>query len=353
MPVLLRLFQRFNCLLLNLNWMALTILVGAHFSTSWALVWLAGEHNIAAIDVFWYFYMVTATTVGYGDYSPVTAFGRAVVSFWIMTGGISLFAAVIGKVTQFLISLWRKRMQGRGDYSELSGHVVIMGWHDDRTRVIVEQILGDKRRDENEIVLCSDKEDESPLPDDTHFVRGETLTSSELLNRSGVKNASRIIVYGETDEQTLATALAVSASKTDAHIVAHFESAEVADLLKAHCPNAECTSSISLELIVRSAQDPGSSRIQNQLLSTLFGPTQFCIQVPDAFQGCNYGELFYALKEKHNATTFGIAQTQIGDDLELNPTNKALIKGGNFIYFMAPERIHAGEINWDSLAQSA
>lgn len=351
MPVLSLLIRRFNNLLLSLNWAALTLLVSAHFFSSWALLWLAGEEEIAAPDLFWYFYMVTATTVGYGDYSPVTTFGRAVVTFWVMTGGISLFAAVIGKITQFLMRLWRERMLGRGDYSEFEDHVVIMGWHDDRTRYMVEQILGDRRRSQRDIVLCSTRSMDNPLPDDVQFVHSESLTASDMLRRAGVTTASRVIVYGDNDEQTLATGLAVSAAKTNAHIVAHFESAEVARLFKAHCPQAECTASLSLELIVRSAQDPGSSRIQNQLLSTLTGPTQFCIQIPTSFQGCSYGSLFYAFKEQHEATIFGIANSQTGDDLAMNPANTSPVSGGKIIYFMAPERIYANEIDWQALSQ--
>ncbi len=347
--IIKQLIRRFSGLLLNLSWLSLGLLVTFHFLSSWGLLWLAGEDEIVAPDVFWYVYMVTATTVGYGDYSPVTAMGRAVVSFWLMTGGISLFAAVIGKVSQFLVKIWRKRMQGREDYSHLADHVVILGWHDERTRYMVRQILGDKRRDEREIVLCSIKEIENPLPDQVNFVRGDSLTATSLLRQAGVPTASRIIIYGDTDDQTLATGLAVSAIKTNAHIVAHFDNNEVARLFKAHCPQAECTTSISLELIVRSAQDPGSSRIQNQLLSTLTGPTQYCIQVPESFSGCRYGKLFYALKEQHNATAFGIALSQVGDDLELNPSNDSQVSAGQFIYLMAPERIRSREIDWQAL----
>jgi len=349
-----RLIRQFNHLLLSMSWIALTVLVGAHFFSSWLLLWIAGESELIAPDVFWYFYMVSATTVGYGDYSPVSGFGRVAVTFWLMTGGITLFAAVIGKVTQSLIALWRKRMRGDGDYSHLSDHVVILGWHEERTGYMVEQIMGDKRRDQQrEIVLCSSNEMDNPLPDQAHYVRGKALTSAELLQRAGVAQAGRVIIYGDSDEQTLATGLAVSAAKTKAHIVAHFESDAMADLFRAHCPQAECTSSISLELIVRSAQDPGSSRIQTQLLSTLAGPTQFCVQVPGSFKGCSYGALFYALKEQHRATLFGVAKSQVGDDLELNPDNDSRVTEGQFVYFMAPERIHAHEIEWDKLSETA
>ena len=351
MAVLVHLIRKFNAALQRMSWVTLAVVVSVHFLSSWLLVYLSGEAELAAPDLFWYFYMVTATTVGYGDYSPVTPVGRAVVSFWVMTGAISLFAAVIGKVTQSFIALWRSHMRGEGDYSDLSGHTVIVGWHEERTRYMVELLLGDKRQNGQAIVLCAARDMENPLPEYVKFVRGDSLTSADLLRRGGVEQASQVIIYGANDEQTLATGLAVSALKSKAHIVAHFDSSEAARLFRAHCDHAETTTSVSLEMIVRSAQDPGSSRVQTQLLSTLMGPTQFSVQVPAQFAGCNYGQLFYALKEKHNATVFGLADSLLGDDLVMNPPNSVPVKGGQFVYFMSPERILAEEIDWRSLGQ--
>ena len=79
-------------------------------------------------------------------------------------------------------------------------------------------------------------------------------------------------------------------------MVAYFDQQSVADLLKAHFANAECNVSLSIEMMVRSAQDPGSSRVQRQLLSTLEGPTQFSLRVPENAAAVNYGTLFSKLK---------------------------------------------------------
>ena len=103
-------------------------------------------------------------------------------------------------------------------------------------------------------------------------------------------------------------------------------------------------------MMVRSAQDPGSSRVQRQLLSTLEGPTQFSLKVPDDAGKVNYGVLFSALKTKHNATLFGVAKSTLGDDLILNAPTDHRIDPGTILYFMAARRIKAVEIDWPALS---
>lgn len=349
MPIIRRLLRRVNLQLLSLSWLALLLIIAVHFIVSWALLIHAREASLIRSDLFWYFYATTATTVGYGDYSPQSVLGRAYTSLWIMPGGIMLSAAMIGKLTQIIIRFWRKGMQGRADYSSLSNHIVILGWHGEQTRYMVNQILGDKKREERAMVLCATQAMDNPMPEQVKYVRDDTLANRGVLLRAAVDKADRIIIHGENDDQTLAAALSVSALGSAGHIVAHFEDSNMAELLKSHCPFIECITHISIEMMVRSSQDPGSSRVQTQLLSTLSGPTQFSIKIPESFSGTTFGKLFYILKEKHQATLFGIAESLTGNDLKMNPPNDTVVKGGQLVYFMAPERLHANEIEWQHL----
>ena len=96
----------------GLTWDIVFFMTAFHFAVSWILIDSVSGENISSGDIFWYFYITTATTVGYGDYSPTTEAGRLITVLWIMPGGIALFTTVIAKVIQFISNRWRKGMRG-------------------------------------------------------------------------------------------------------------------------------------------------------------------------------------------------------------------------------------------------
>ncbi len=347
--ILSRISKRFYARISSLSWETVIVLTASHFAVSWGLMILAGGENIASSNIFWYFYATTATTVGYGDYSPVTQGGRLVAVLWIMPGGIALFTAIIAKVVQQISGRWRNRMRGLSSYENLEDHIVILGWHGSRTQRMVDHIRGDRSEHVREIVLGSAQTIENPMPDQVRFVRGSALNSPDLLRRAAIINAVYIIALGHDDNETLAATLGAAAINRDAHLVAYFDQQSFADLLKSHCPHAECVVSLSVELMVRSAEDPGSSRVQRQLLSTLEGPTQFSLQVPPNIEAVNYGALFSEMKNKHDATLFGVAESTLAEDLILNAPVGHQVEPGTILYFMAARRIEAAEIDWLAL----
>ena len=347
--LLSRVAKRLYARISGLSWDVVLFMTVFHVAVSWGLIALIGGEKIAGGEIFWYFYATTATTVGYGDYAPVTALGRAVTILWVMPGGIALFTTIIAKVVQQVSDKWRKRLRGSASYENLTGHIVILGWHGSQTERMVDHIRGGQGEHEREIVLCTAQPIENPMPDQARFVRGAALNAPDLLHRAAVANAEYIIALGHDDNETLAAALGAAAANGDAHIVAYFDQQSFADLLKAHCPHAECNVSLSIEMMVRSAQDPGSSRVQRQLLSTLEGPTQFSLRVPADTKPVTYGALFTEMKTKHDATLFGVAESALGDDLILNAPSGHRVDAGMILYFMAPRRIEPAQIDWGAL----
>ncbi|GEM_PF-55552 len=366
-PRLSRLARYLYTHVAKLSWAALLLLAGGHFVASWLALWLAGEAELSRPEIYWYFYVTTGTTVGYGDFSPVTDAGRMVTALLVMPGGIALLTIIIGKLVQLFSDHGRRWMRGLGDYSYLDNHIVILGWYGERTRKMVEHILGDTRRLPREIVLCaaSDYMD-NPLPEAVKYLRDSSISRPELLQRAGVAHASVVIALGADDNETLAAALAAAALNEDVHLVAWFEQPALAQILKAHCPQAECNVSLAIEMLVRSAQDPGSSRVHQQLLSNLEGPTQYSLTVPAGIPALSYGQVFNALKLRHEATLFGVARRVVNaghgeddggensgggvEDLQLNAPFERPVAPGDVLYFIAASRLRGSDVDWAAIA---
>lgn len=350
MPAVLRLLRTLRVQVAQVGWGFLLLAFLGHMLSSWALLALTRETALIAPDVWFYYYVTTATTVGYGDFSPQTTAGRLVAALWLMPGAIGLFAALIGKTTSLLVDFWRQGMQGKRDYSNLESHTVLMGWHGEATERMVDLLHGDSSSSTDQIVLCATEEMENPLPDKVSFVRGDSLATPSLLARAGVRSAERVLIYGNSDEQTLATAFAVLAQKPVGHVVVHFDAEESAQLLKAHYPQVECTQSLAVEMLVRASQDPGVSRLTNDLLSVLQGPTQYSMPLPKDLSPLPFGELLIRLKQHHNAILLGFAKAG-GGELRLNPAFADQVSGGDILYYMADQRIAPSGVDWQRLAE--
>lgn len=346
--VLLRVYTAFA----GLSWWAVGVLVFSHYAISGVGFLLADEKVlIADFTTFTYFWMVTSSTLGYGDMSPVTPLGRWILTIWMVPIGVSLFGVVLAKIVETLSTKFRKRMNGMANYENLTDHTVIIGWQGDESRRMILQLSADNDR---EIVLVSKNISENPMPDHLKFVHGTSLTGEDVHTRSAVRAAARIIVFGETDDETMAAGLAAyGKTRTDTrrveHIVTYFRKDSSANIFREHCPTAEVFVNPSVELMVRACADPGATRVTNKLLNALDGPTQYSIVVPDGVS-TTYGELFTEFKNNVNvnATLFGVASTVTGDDLILNADHEHIVNGGNILYFMANRRVKPNVVNWSS-----
>lgn len=332
-------FKTLYAQLTRLSWWSLLAAFAVHYLVAAKVMWLVESGEITEIIAFFYYYVTTVTTVGYGDLSPKTAEGRLLASLWIMPGGIILFTTSITKFVHYLSNLWRRRMCGEADYSYLEGHIVILGWQGLRTQRMVEEITHDAQSVNREIVVCTTKEIDNPMPTVVKFVRDTALSEKSLHMRAGTAGAMAIIALGHDDNDTLAAALAAAAYNTTGHLVAHFQQQAFADLLVAHCPRAEAMVSADTAMLVRAAQDPGSSRVHHDLLSVITGSAMFSIRIPASTASATYGELMADYKQRYDATVIAVADDTLGKGLTINPPSSKRVEPNQVLYYIAERRI--------------
>ncbi|XKH58970.1 NAD-binding protein [Halomonas sediminis] len=344
MPIFLRLMKALQASTINVSWTFLLIVVLGHASLSWAMMVLASEPIAQSLGLWVYFYITTTTTVGYGDFSPTTGAGQWIAALWLIPGGIMLFAAFIGKATANVSQAWRHIMQGKANHQDLSGHTLIIGWHGEPTKKIINILLEDRNLPDD-IVLCVVKDIDNPMPGTVKFVKGDSFSSPELLARAGVKGASRIIIYDDADERVATIALSVYDQKRpDCHVVAHCDNHATANMLRRTLPGIECTEGLSIEMLVRSATDAGISRVVNELLAINHGATQYQIRLPQATPAVRYGDLMNVAKAQYNITLLGACRSGTQDTQLLNPPFDHVLAPGDTLYYMGDKRLSENDI---------
>lgn len=331
---------------MDLRWHSIVLAVLFYVASSWLLLRLCGEVDLTSSTDFLYWLAVTASTVGYGDLSPSTSTGRVIVSVYVIPLGLGLFGLGIGRIAAFVSYQWRKGIQGLKNLNE-EDHILVMGWNGNKTLHLIKLLLRESEHGTHKsIVLCVKREMENPFPDKIGFVRVASYSSEEDMDRAGVKNAACIIVDNTDDDITMTSSLYCASQNPDAHIIAYFQQEELGRLLKSHCPNIECMPSVSVEMIAKSAVDPGSSVLHHELLDVDKGMTQYST-VYSGTTSLKVSDIFKSLKEKYDATLIGIGNKENGG-MRINPNLDSNIEPGSTIYYIADERVM--DIDWSELS---
>ena len=350
MFVLGRLIRALRQHVRRVSWGVVLAALALHMAGTWLLLAWAGEAKLLGSDAFVYWYMTTATTIGYGDLSPGTTAGRYVVALFVMPGAVALFASVLAKGSATLLRFWKRHQVGKMSYDDMQGHTVLVGWHGRESEQLVALLLSDRNTDDEGIVLVARGLAENPLPERMRFVAVESYADCESYERASIARAARIIVHTGNDDQSLAAVFAVmahapAAGVAQAHVVAHFETEAVARLVRNHYPHVECTRPLHVDVIARAAQDAGSSLVAGEWLSS-GGPTQFSLLVPMDCPLLHAGKLAAAFRQQ---SALWIGYRDAGAPV-LNPDDAAQVPAGALLYYLADQRIDGARLAWPSLA---
>ena len=252
----------------QMRWHTIVLALLIYGISSWLFLYLAGEEPLLPPANFIYWLIVTGSTVGYGDYSPTTDAGKYVVALYIIPVGLSIFAFVLGRAAAWVSDQWSKRARGLKAV-HLENHILLIGWNGERTLHLLRLLLREReiQGDQQQVVLCVKVDVENPLPDQIEFIKVTSFNQDEDMDRASIDKAAVIIVDNPQDDLTMTTSLYASHRNPDSHILAYFKDESLVKLLTEHCPNVECMPSVAVEMLAKSAFDPGSSKLHFDLLS--------------------------------------------------------------------------------------
>ncbi|GAB3298219.1 ion channel [Parasphingorhabdus pacifica] len=333
--ILFRLLVRFSVLW---SWWTPIAVTMSVFITSWplmALVEPAGSTLVQPANYWWYF-VVTAATVGYGDFYPESSWGH-LVGAYVIVGGIVTLTTVFTRMASVLEQVKGRRMRGSGDV-ELAHHNVVLGYEPERTERIVRELLTDSERG----VVLTAREDcpTHPMPEDSvEFVRGE-LTDPDVLRRAGVHRARAVLVDGRDDNDALAIAVTVGHVVSGAHIVVTLRNMERDALLKYVDESIRCVQWHTPRMITEELTSPGIAEVYAQLM-TAGGANTYSTELPESMGAVRVEQCQAALGKNFGAT---VLAARGAEDLHVNPDWSVELPAGAVLYYVSPRRLTSAEI---------
>ncbi|PXY30977.1 ion channel [Prauserella muralis] len=320
------------------SWVTPVVVIVFVFVTSWPLMTLAepdGSELVQPANYWWYF-VVTAATVGYGDYFPESAAGH-VVGAYVIIGGIVTLTTVFTKMASVLEQAKGRRMQGSGTV-DASGHIVLIGYTPDRTERIVGELLGTSGE---RVVLCAWNETPNhPMPEEpVDFVRGE-LTDDDVLRRAGVHRAKAVLVDARDDNEALAVTIAADHVAPETHTVVALRDMARASLLGYLGDHVHCVQWHTPRMITEELQSPGITEVYAELM-THGGANTYSVTLPESLGPVLVDSCRVALGRQHGATMLAV---RADGQLIVNPDWQSELPPGAVLYYISSQPLSTEQI---------
>ena len=266
-------------------------------------------------DALWWA-IVTLTTVGFGDISPVSLGGRA-IGVVLMFFGIGVLGTFTATIASVFVDQRQRKDRGMGD-CDLEGHIILCGWND-RTKEILKDLRADKRSVDSPIALVANVEN-NPASDDghLHFVRG-TETEDDL-KRAGIEKAATVVLVGDRsldyrarDAKAVLAVLTVKSLDTSAYIIVELAGEENVR----HCEQAGADevivgADLCSRVMSTATLDHGISTVLRELLSAQYGRDLLTMKVPDGQDGRTFVDVLSDLKRENGIIALAIQRHGTG-----------------------------------------
>jgi voltage-gated potassium channel len=175
---------------------------------------LEPENFPTVFDGVWWA-IITASTVGYGDFVPLTMAGRlaGIVLLFIGAGFLSTYFITLSTAA---VTKQEEYIKGGADYKG-KGHLVVIGWNE-RSKAII----GSLSKSNQHILLIDETLNSNPMPfHHVHFIKGKAL-QDEVLLQANITAAAKVIITADqnldelqADMNSILTLLAVKGLNPD------------------------------------------------------------------------------------------------------------------------------------------
>ena len=329
---------------------AFSILIGGTIVGGLTLYLVEANVNpsINSVDDGLWWALVTLTTVGFGDITPITGPGRIIGGVLMITGMfmLALFAGIISQTILQNVLRIREEQFRMSDYLD---HLIICGY-DPGVELLFEAILAEKKLvNSTKVVVFAPGERPKDIPESFVWVPGDPTKESEL-DKVRLVYASAVIIVGsrncdpqDADAKTILTAFTIRAHlskqtintqrKQPVYVVAEILASENVNHARTAGANEVIeTTRLGFTLIAHAVRMPGTADV----IAEVAAANDTSLYVGKLFPQGNdnmlgFTELARRIKHEHDVLVIGIRSAD-GEEI-INPTGDTMVlRGTDVIY---------------------
>ncbi|MGB3849292.1 MAG: potassium channel family protein [Tunicatimonas sp.] len=270
--------------------------------------------NITTLPEALWFSVVTLTTVGYGDYYPVTALGRfANLLFLLGSVGVIgyLISQLTGQVNQYIE---RKRLGLLG--TNFSNHILVIGWDKFGKQVVDELVHTGKP-----VAIVTNNKDEIDLIHEAYakrevFALFADYRNIETFEKANIGQAATVFINFVDDTEVLIYLLNLKKAYPNLNYVVSLTNPSLRETFQsAGVRYVVSQTEIASRLVASYTFEPDVAMMAESLMTTALGGEdydllEYRVTAQNPYVGHDCVDAFIDLKKQHDCVLVGINQRQ-------------------------------------------
>ena len=289
----------------------------------------ANIHSVT--DALWYA-VVTLTTVGYGDFYPVTMAGK-LVGLFIILGSLGVLGYVIGDVTSRINTYMEKKKNGFFG-TNFEDHYIIIGWSE-FGRQVADQIFNAGHKvafvtnSKNDLELIQDL-----YPENNCFVLFADYNNTVAYEKVNITKSKAVFVNFREDTETLVFVLNLKKAFPALNIIVNCSNPELKETLQnTGVSHVVARQEVASRMVASYLFEPHVAEYTEDLISTSVladdqDIQQFIVVHSNPYLGKTYFEAFVEMKKNVNVILIGLVDN---GRLLKDPADDFIIREGHYI----------------------
>ncbi len=263
--------------------------------------------------------IITASTVGYGDYVPHSFLGRLTALILILFG-VGFVSSYFGTLAAAAVTKQDALSEGRIPFKG-AGHIIIIGWNE-RSKELIHKLTS--TNSQQSIVLIDETLETNPVKSRfVHFIQGKGHVDATII-KSDIEKAEKVLITADrgndelqADMNSILTLLTIKGLCTKVKCIVEILTAEqVINALRAGADEVIQSNKLTSVFMINSLHSNGDG-----LLSSVIQQLQESRLSSSLVKEVDIGKTFKEVCDERLMNGFLLIGIKRGEETYLNPSH--------------------------------